>query len=53
MDLSATLAVMFQGRIPQIYELTSESILKFDDKEMNLTNDINAKFDQVDYSSLR
>ena len=52
-DLSATLAEMFQGRIPQIDELTGESILKFDDKNMNLKNDIKATFDQVDYSSLR
>jgi hypothetical protein len=44
---------MFQGRIPQIDELTGESILKFDDTSMNLKNDIKATFDQVDYSSLR
>ena len=30
-----------------IDELTGESILKFDDKEMNLKNDIKATFDQV------
>tara|TARA_B100000902_G_scaffold159084_1_gene155014 strand:+ start:395 stop:529 length:135 start_codon:yes stop_codon:yes gene_type:complete len=44
---------MFQARIPQIDELTGESILEFDDKNKSLKNGIKAIFDQVDYSSLR
>ncbi len=35
------------GTSAGIDELTGESILKFDDKNLNLTNDIKATFDQV------
>jgi len=35
------------GTLAGIDELTGESILKFDDKNMNLINDIKATFDQV------
>ena len=37
----------WRGTSAGIDELTGESILKFDDKNMNLKNDIKATFDQV------